>query len=160
MTAISLILAIAASGPWSIAQEDARGVEAISADEESTEVDFANRHALIIGIDEYEDPGYPDLSYAVADARAVAKTPVVRFGFPEDNVRLILNQDATQGAIAEALEDWASNPERIGDDDFLVVVFFAGHGVTRDVKNRGLVQPCASGHHEASKLGLESTNSR
>ena len=42
--------------------------------------EYANRHALIIGIDEYQDPGFPDLSYAVADARAVAKVLVEKYG--------------------------------------------------------------------------------
>lgn len=60
---------------------------------------YVKRHALVIGINEYEDPGYPDLGYAVADARAVAKIVVEQFQFPEVNVRLLLNQDATHSLI-------------------------------------------------------------
>jgi formylglycine-generating enzyme required for sulfatase activity len=115
-----------------IGQEDTRGVEVISVDDQADSVGYVNRHALIIGIDEYEDPGYPDLSYAVADAQALAKMLVGNYGFPEDNVRLILNQDATKAAIEEALE----NCTQAGTDDF-VVAFFAGHGLTRHLGGRG-----------------------
>ena len=97
---------------------------------------YANRHALVIGIDEYEDPGYPDLGYAVADARAIAKIVVEQFQFPEGNVKLLLNQDATKVAVEDALEEWASDPDRVGEED-LFVIFFAGHGVTRDLGSRG-----------------------
>jgi formylglycine-generating enzyme required for sulfatase activity len=113
-----------------IGQDDTRGVEVISVDDQAASVGYANRHALIIGIDEYENPGYPDLSYAVADAQGIAKVLVERFGFPEDRVRLILNEDASKNGIESALQDWACDESSIGEQD-LLVVFFAGHGTTR-----------------------------
>ena len=97
---------------------------------------YANRHALVIGINDYEDPGYPDLGYAVADAQAIAKIVVEQFKFEEQNVKLLLNGDATKDAIEEALEEWAADVDRVGEED-LLVVFFAGHGVTRDLGSRG-----------------------
>lgn len=75
---------------------------AIAAKGETSQPGYARRHALVIGIDDDQDPIYPDLEYAVADA----------------------------------LEGWASDPERVGEDD-LLVFFFAGHGVTRKVGSRG-----------------------
>jgi uncharacterized caspase-like protein len=127
LVAAGFVLCLEAAG-----QDVTRGVEALSGDQETSQLGYANRHALVIGIDEYEDSGYRDLSYAVADAQAIAKSLVRRFGFPEDNVRLILNAEASNSDLNRALEEWLCEPQRIGPDD-LVVVFFAGHGVTREV---------------------------
>ncbi len=114
-----------------------RGVAPIKDDDPSTSsLGYSARHALIIGIDQYADPGFPDLGHAAADAKGIAKLLVDHLYFDEDRVRLILNQDATQQNIHRELEDWACNPDTIGKND-LLVVFFAGHGVTRDLGSRG-----------------------
>ena len=54
-------------------EEPQRGVGVISSEQSST--GYARRHALVVGIDDYQDPAYPDLGCAVADARAVARVP-------------------------------------------------------------------------------------
>ncbi len=114
-----------------------RGVAPVKDDSPSTSnLGYTSRHALIIGIDEYEDPAFPDLGHAAADAKGIAKLLVDHLKFEEDRVRLILNQDATQQNIHRELEDWACNPDTIGEED-LLVVFFAGHGETRDLGRRG-----------------------
>ena len=88
----TLTLAISVCGLQSTpAQEETRGVQIVADAPEFGVPGYAKRHALVIGIDEYEDPGYPDLGHAVADARAGAKILVERFGFDEDNVQLILD---------------------------------------------------------------------
>jgi hypothetical protein len=133
--AFGLAVAIGVVGP-ATGQESHRGVDTISVPAgDPDEVGYVSRHALVIGINQYQDPGYSDLSNAVADAQAVSKMLVRRFRFPQENVRLLLDQVATQDAISEALEDWAGNPDQIGEED-LLAVFFAGHGLTRDVKGR------------------------
>jgi uncharacterized caspase-like protein len=68
------------------------------------------------------------LAYARNDAEAVAKTLVTRFGFPEDNVQLLLDERATRDAILRAFLKFAE-PDRVGPDD-RILVFFAGHGHT------------------------------
>jgi len=112
------------------------GVEGQALDTAPSSTTYGRRHALVVGIDAYEDPAYPDLGYAVADAQAVAKILIEKYGFAPDDVRLILNEDATRDALDEALEEWACDPERVSDED-LLVVFFAGHGVTRELGGRG-----------------------
>ena len=96
----------------------------------------------MIGIDEYADGAYPDLGYAVADARAVAKVLIESYGFEAEDVRLIVNGDATKVALESALEVWACDTERVGTED-LFVLFFAGHGVTRPGRReaRGYIVP-------------------
>ena len=89
---VSHSLALLAMGLVSVAQEHGeveRGVGVVH--ERTSGGTYARRHALVIGIDTYEDPAYPDLGYAVADARAVARILVERYGFAQDDVRLVLD---------------------------------------------------------------------
>lgn len=134
---LSRSLALLAVGVVTAAQDHGeveRGVGVVHDGTSGTT--YARRHALVIGIDAYEDPAYPDLGYAAADARAVARILVERYGFAQEDVRLVLDEDATKPVLEEALEEWACDRGRIGAED-LFVVFFAGHGVTRDLGGRG-----------------------
>jgi hypothetical protein len=84
--------------------------------------------ALIVGISDYihfEDVEGGDLPGAEHDARRMRDALVVARGFPEDNVRMLLNHDATKAAIQEGVTGWLVQNARPGDN---VVIFFAGHG--------------------------------
>ena len=97
---------------------------------------YESRHALVIGVSEYESDAFPSLERAAADAESMARVLAADFGFAEENVHLLTRGNATQDALEEALEDWVASPSRVGPHD-LVVVYFAGHGVTRDLGERG-----------------------
>jgi hypothetical protein len=89
-------------------------------------------YALIIGISGY--PKYAPqerLRFGDVDARAFADFVRTREGgsFPEVNIRLLINEEATHTNISEAL-NWLS--KRIGGDD-LVYIFFSGHGATDEI---------------------------
>ena len=84
--------------------------------------------ALIVGISDYihfEDVEGGDLPGAEHDARRMRDALVVARGFPEDNVRMLLNHDATKAAIQEGVTGWLVQNASPGDN---VVIFFAGHG--------------------------------
>ena len=84
--------------------------------------------ALIIGITDYinfDDVEGGDLPGAEHDARSVRDLLVLREGFPEENVRMLLNRDATRDAIEEGVTGWLVSNARPGDN---VVIFYAGHG--------------------------------
>ena len=83
------------------------------------------RHAVVIGINDYADPAIPDLKYAESDARAMydTLTDSAIGKFPKDNVALLLGKDATPSAITGALYKL-----RGVDKNDLVVVFYSGHG--------------------------------
>jgi len=118
--------------PSQATQQDPRGVEVMAVDpSDDSASTYAARHALVIGIDQYEDPAFPDLKHAVADAEAMARILVEKFAFPKDRVLLIRNQDASIGPLRRALEVWVCEKQVQSED--LLVVFFAGHGVTRDL---------------------------
>jgi hypothetical protein len=84
--------------------------------------------ALLVGISDYinfegEEGG--DLMGAEGDARFMRNTLVRHNGFPEENVRMLLNGEATQAAIKAGITEWLATSARPGDH---VTVFFAGHG--------------------------------
>ncbi|MDA0329722.1 MAG: caspase family protein [Gemmatimonadetes bacterium] len=86
------------------------------------------RWAFIVGVSDYihfEDVEGGDLPGAEHDARRIRDALVMRRGFPEENVRLVLNHDATKSAIREGITGWLVQNARPGDN---VVIFFAGHG--------------------------------
>lgn len=91
--------------------------------------DYTPGHwALIVGISDYqnfEDEIGGDLPGAVNDALAFRDVAVARFGVPVENVRLILDHEATRANIEGAFTEWL--PSVVGPQD-VVFVFFAGHG--------------------------------
>ena len=101
----------------------------------------AARRALVVGIDTYAPPAgrqarhagrsqWTNLEGAAADARAIRALLVARYGFGADDVRLLLNRDATRDAISEGLTAHLGGLQA-GDSAFF---FFAGHaGGTRGV---------------------------
>lgn len=95
---------------------------------------YQHSWAVVVGINEYEHCG--PLGYACNDARAVAAALVEKFGFPKENVKLLLDGEATKQAILGALMAHAA-AGAVGPDD-RVLVFFAGHGETV-TGNRGEV---------------------
>lgn len=87
---------------------------------------YEERHALIIGIDKYKyHPN--ELSNAVNDAKELKNVLIKDLGYRKENICLLTNNFATSTKIKDALCGFIDNT---GKNDSLVV-FFAGHGVTR-----------------------------
>lgn len=79
--------------------------------------------ALAIGINNYAPAagvGWQPLQSARPDAEAVARVLADEYGF---DVRTLLDQQATRGAIMNALDELAT-----GGTDDAVLIYFAGHG--------------------------------
>ena len=88
--------------------------------------------AVVVGINKYKK--WPQLNYAVNDANGLSKLLINRFGFKADHVFSLMDADATRERILGVLGDRLSNPDLVKKDD-RVFVFFAGHGVTRQLPN-------------------------
>ncbi|MGD8305585.1 MAG: caspase family protein [Ignavibacteria bacterium] len=83
-----------------------------------------NRLALVIGISNYSD-AENNLNYADKDAEDFAEQ-LINFGrFKEENVKVLLNADATRENIRRNIEGWLQSS---ADTNTLVVIFFSGHG--------------------------------
>ncbi len=85
-----------------------------------------NTYAVIAGISKYENAGITQLDFAHKDAQVFADYLKSKAGgsVPEDNIRLLLNENATYAAIYDAL-NWLL--ETCQKDD-LVYFYFSGHG--------------------------------
>jgi uncharacterized caspase-like protein len=84
-------------------------------------------YALIVGISHYRDEKIRPLAYTHADAEAFAAllTDPNRCGLPRDNVRILLDEDATLFNIKNGISGWLYQH---ASPDCTVFVFFAGHG--------------------------------
>lgn len=86
------------------------------------------KFALIVGISKFRHPegGITNLRYADADARALSRFLQSPAGgrFPEENILLLQNEQATIARLREAMTGFVSRP---GPED-LLLVFFASHG--------------------------------
>jgi uncharacterized caspase-like protein len=132
-----------------------KGVEVIRAADKLG----GNRHALIIGINDYTDPKIPDLKYAEIDAQSLYKTltdPQVG-GFKPENTTLLLGKQASTRDVKKAL----SGLRGVGAND-LVVVYFSGHGakqrgetcwVTQDAELNFLADTALTNDQIAKYLG-------
>jgi len=85
---------------------------------------YANQWALIIGINKYHD--FPQLNFAVEDAKSMKTLLNTQYGFPEENIQMLLDEQATKNNITDAFYTLV---EKTGPDD-AIVVFYAGHGET------------------------------
>jgi len=83
----------------------------------------ANKWAVVIGIADYQEPA-TDLWHPDENAKEMAKALFTKYGFPAQNIKLLLNEQATAAAIVGAIT-WLAAME---DDDSTVVFFFSGHG--------------------------------
>lgn len=87
---------------------------------------YSNSRALIIGINKYQYCS--PLEYAVNDARAVSQLLQEHFEFPSENIKLLLDSGATREQIHRAFLSYAEDGT---DENDRLLVFFAGHGDTR-----------------------------
>ncbi|HMP86675.1 MAG TPA: caspase family protein [Lacibacter sp.] len=85
-----------------------------------------NTYAVVIGISSYEHASIKPLAYSHKDAQLFARWLQSPSGgaVPDSNMRVLLNERATIGAIYNAL-DWLKQQCREGD---LAYIYFSGHG--------------------------------
>jgi uncharacterized caspase-like protein len=95
----------------------------------------AKRYALVIGVDDYQDPRISRLDGAAADAQTLASALVEYAGFPSQQVVLLAtNQPADRHPTRGTLLRRLSNLRGTVPTDGLLVLAFAGHGIERNGK--------------------------
>ncbi len=92
---------------------------------------YANSWAILVGIDNY--PKWPRLEYAVRDAEGVGQALVSKFGFAQERVIMLKNEQATREGILAAFHGQLAHRGLLPNDR--VFVFFAGHGATRKLSS-------------------------
>ncbi|MHB9111257.1 MAG: caspase family protein [Thermoleophilia bacterium] len=95
------------------------------------------KYAVIVGI-VYDNYELGEIAYADQDATSMYRLLTEQFGFPENNIILLQNSQASRRNILDALGWLADNPDIDSDAD--VVVFYSGHGL-RSAPDVGLNLP-------------------
>ncbi len=98
------------------------------------EADESRIFAAIIGVGEYRDPGIPDLQHAVADAQAFREYVQNDLSVPDDQVFVLLNEQATFGAMKSLFRTELRRQARPNDQ---VIIYFAGHGAPDEFSDGG-----------------------
>lgn len=101
-------------------------------------------YALLIGIDEYQDPAITDLDNPIKDAEAFATVLKQHYVFDEENVTVLKN--ATRREIIDALV--AVRRKITPNDNFLL--FYAGHGYYDETSDIGYWIPSDGRDKEVS----------
>ena len=96
---------------------------------------YENSYAVIIGINNYNSENVKDLGYAVEDAESIANLLNTKLGYNEENIHLLLNEDATLINIKNKLYQIAME----ADKNDRILVFYGGHGETIPLPSGGEV---------------------
>lgn len=86
------------------------------------------RWAVVVGVDQYQDPEIARLEGAVADATAIAKALVRYAAFPPQQV-FSLTSTASEKPTGAAILDTLNEVKHAVKPGDLLLFFFAGHGV-------------------------------
>ncbi|MBI2059365.1 MAG: caspase family protein [Nitrospirae bacterium] len=79
--------------------------------------------ALIVGIEHY--PSLPAVDFAQQDVTAIKQYLTTTMGFPEENVVMLTDSNATKSGIQKYLNEWLP---RNTNAKSRILIFFAGHG--------------------------------
>jgi hypothetical protein len=107
------------------------------------------RHAVVIGVNEYDDEKIPKLTGAVNDAKEV-REKLTKFGeFEIPDEHFLLNRDATCQSIRKAISDllWKTVHDEVA------LFYFSGHGF-QDGHGNGYIAPCNIKHDEPFVCGI------
>ncbi|MCB9744680.1 MAG: caspase family protein [Alphaproteobacteria bacterium] len=127
----------ARTGPGSAAEH---GCPALSADPPAPSGEpGARRLALIVGVGDYQAEGIPDLEGPPRDAQRIYELLTGPYGFPADNICVLLDAEATHAHFEAAWTRALVERAAPGDE---AVFFFAGHGSQgRDWDRNGVDEP-------------------
>ena len=109
----------------------------------------SDRHAVIIGVNDYLDDAIPDLRMAEADARAVhaVLTDPSIGGVPREQATLLLGKSATTREVKRAVNRMKTLPARS-----TVFIYFSGHGMTESGDGYWLTQDAEANDLAASAV--------
>ncbi len=89
-------------------------------------ITMAGQHALLIGVSDYSDSRIPDLEGPVHDVTAMRDVLVNKWQFNESDITLLLDSQATEVAILDAIDSLQFQTAE-GDD---IVIYYSGHGTS------------------------------
>ncbi len=111
---------------------------------------YDTSYALVIGINKYPSAKWPNLAYALIDAKGIADY----LREQNFNVITLFDEQATKTAIISKMEDDLAR--RVKEND-RILFFFAGHGYTQFLGNKdwGYIVPYDGGDSSATYISME-----
>ncbi|KAF8333297.1 hypothetical protein F5887DRAFT_922119 [Amanita rubescens] len=80
--------------------------------------------AIIVGIDQYKDEGFPRLSHAVSDAKKLEDFLLQDLQVPESHIKHLYNDEAIKSEIINAIANFPDHPEF--EPGHALLFFFSG----------------------------------
>jgi hypothetical protein len=93
--------------------------------------------ALIIGVEQYRQ-GLQSADFAAHDAEVMKEYITKGLGFPEGNVALLIDEQASRSDLEKYIEHWLPNHS---DKDTSVLVYYSGHGAPNPTTGEGFLIP-------------------
>jgi hypothetical protein len=113
-------------------------------------------YALIIGVERFIDPDYNNLTYEEdkIDDGTIAMYDLLLNGsnWKEENIKLMLNEEATKDEIKKAIEEWLGSR---ADENDVVLIYYDGHGGKIKLKNRSKGHATICTYNQTMGGGLE-----
>lgn len=97
----------------------------------------ANRYALVIGVEQYRER-IPRADFAARDAQALAHFLTKSAGYPEENVVVRLNDQASKSDLEKYFEGWIKNHV---DASSSLLIYFSGHGTPQTTTGEAYLVP-------------------
>jgi tetratricopeptide (TPR) repeat protein len=95
------------------------------------------KHALLVGINDYINPEVTDLRGAENDVLALKEVLLDKFDFREPNIKVLLNHQATRQAILQTFQQLVEKANQ-GE---LALFYFAGNGSDTTQSNEPVIVP-------------------
>ena len=83
-----------------------------------------NRYAIVVGVEQYRTK-LPKADFAAQDAKIMGAYLTKTMGFAEENVAILVNENATRTDLEKYIEHWL--PNRV-EKDSTVFIYYSGHG--------------------------------
>lgn len=96
-----------------------------------------NRYAVVIGVEQYRQ-GLATVEFASHDARVMRDYLTKTLGFPEENVVMLVNEQAAKSDVEKYIERWL--PNRV-EQDGSVLIYYSGHGAPNPITQEGFLIP-------------------
>jgi len=95
------------------------------------------RYAVVIGIERYRQ-NLPSVEFASHDASIMREYLTKTLGYPDENVVMLLNEQAAKSDLEKYIERWL--PNRV-DKDSSVLLYYSGHGAPNPTTQEGFLVP-------------------
>ena len=110
-------------------------------------------YALIIGVEVFAGGNlYPLEDKIDDDAIGMYNLLLNSSNWKEENIRLMLNENATKDKIKDNITDWLGN---VADENDIVLIYYASHGWKIKLSQRRLGNACIFTYNHTQGSGLE-----